>query len=43
MKKENKSSFIIVRVTKEEKSSLLKKAGKNLSRFVRSLLGLSNE
>jgi hypothetical protein len=38
--KQNKTHFIIVRVTKEEKESLVKKAGKNLSKFIRGLLGL---
>ena len=39
MVKINKDAFIIVRVTKEEKLSLIKKAGKNLSKFIRNLLG----
>jgi hypothetical protein len=39
MKKERKDVFIIVRCTKSEKASLLKRAGRNLSRFIRDLLG----
>ena len=43
MKKENKICFIIVRVTKAEKESLLKKALKakiKFSNFIRETLGL---
>ena len=38
--KENKTAFIIIRVTKTEKASLLKIAGRNLSKYIRGLLGL---
>lgn len=41
-RKENKISFIIVRVTKAEKLSLMKRAGKNLSKFIRTLLKLED-
>ena len=40
MKRENKTEFIITRVTKSEKADLIKKAGKNLSKLIRTLLGL---
>jgi hypothetical protein len=37
---ERKTTFIIIRVTPEEKLDLIKRAGKNLSRFIRLLLKL---
>lgn len=37
--KQNKTAFIIIRITQSEKAILLKKAGKNLSKFIRKLLG----
>jgi hypothetical protein len=40
MKKDRKTTFIIVRTTPEEKIEIIKKAGKNLSRYIRLLLGL---
>lgn len=40
MKRDRKTVFIIVRVTPEEKVSLLKKAGRNLSKHIRIILGL---
>lgn len=39
MTKERKTEFIIVRVTLAEKESILNKAGKNLSKYIRNLLG----
>lgn len=39
-KVETRSEFIIVRVTPSEKESMIKKAGKNVSNWVRSKLGL---
>ena len=42
MRKENKTEFIIIRCTPAEKLNLLKKAGKNLSKFIRVLLKLEN-
>jgi len=39
-KKENKTEFIIVRVTKTEKDNLIKKSANKLSKFVRVQLGL---
>ena len=41
-KKENKSVFIIVRLTKTEKAGILAKAGKNISRYIRMKLGFRN-
>jgi hypothetical protein len=43
--KENKSEFVIIRVTVVEKLELIKKAldSKNLSRYIRHLLHLSDE
>ena len=38
--KENKNCFIIIRVTEKEKESLVEKAGKNISKFIRKLIGL---
>ncbi len=46
MQKENKDSFVIVRVTKREKEylhKLAKKAGKRFSHFVRINLGLEDD
>ena len=40
MKRENKTAYIIVRVTATEKLNLVKRAGKNLSKLIRTLLGL---
>jgi hypothetical protein len=42
--KETKKSFIIIRVTEEEKRELIKKAidSKNLSRYVRHILQLDD-
>lgn len=40
--KENKTEYIIIRVTKREKASFVKQAGKNLSKLIRTLLGLEN-
>lgn len=40
MKSANKEVFIIIRVTKSEKLNLVKRAGKNLSKFIRDILGL---
>lgn len=38
--KENKDSFIIVRVTKKEKEEKVKEANGNLSTYIRKLIGL---
>jgi hypothetical protein len=40
MNKEKKTEFIHVRVTKKEKESLTEKAGKNISKLIRKLIGL---
>lgn len=45
MKKENKTDFVIVRVTKEEKKKLLKDAKSNSKKFsdyIRTRLGLDD-
>lgn len=41
--KERKTEFIIIRVTKTEKDHFVKYAGKNLSKFIRQLIGLDND
>jgi hypothetical protein len=41
--KERKTEFIIIRVTKSEKDNFIKQAGKNLSKFIRQLIGLDND
>ena len=38
--KENKTEIIMFRVTEEEKKNLMKDAGKNLSKYIRKLIGL---
>lgn len=40
MKKENRTEFIIVRVSSKEKEMLKKRAGDKFSKYIRSLLGL---
>ena len=40
MNKENKTHYIIIRVTKSEKDNFVKIAGKNLSKYIRNILGL---
>lgn len=43
--KETKTAFIIIRVTEEEKREFIRNAvdSKNLSKYIRHLLGLSHE
>ena len=38
--KENKTEFIIIRVTKTEKENLKKSGGVKFSKYIRELLGL---
>jgi hypothetical protein len=38
--KHKKDCFIIIRVTKDEKEELVRKAGRNLSVMIRKILGL---
>lgn len=40
MNKEKKTEFIHIRVTKKEKESFKEKAGKNISKLMRKLIGL---
>ena len=38
--KENKTDFIIIRITKKEKEALKREAGRKFSQFIRRKLGL---
>lgn len=39
MAKNNRDSFVIVRLTKQEKEEIVRKAGKSISIYIRQLLG----